>query len=536
MTSKFNKILYEYRDKLSISFCPENITTEMLYVEMNGSKDDYIYSDYYFNKNNRNALWEAYYIVVILQGNYSPPLQKQIKPTFIRNNSVSSIKNKTKPNFIRNKSVSLIKNKTKHSNSQKKLTKTNKSRKNKSRMPINIYKSISQHGGQVTFDTGLNTLTQLIIPGYNVFGSSLPTQRRPLLNSFFNLYQRYGIKDIISLQACGNTAVNTTGCNPLNPDIEKTTWILHPYYGGFIDFPFKDMTAGTEYLWYNFGNLIKNHYKSVTITPQSVLKTILTNAINRVTVPLRLQYQVVDTDPRTDKGLLIHCLAGYGRTGAALLYMLLYFIFNNMNHQERIYYLTTPYFGMNKRMRFYNMLINLLFNNIKIPDSRGYDDVLHNNGFQPVFIINELFNVNSIHRYYLFIQRINFIFYILAQTFSIPTVCKYDNTGKVFSSYNIVNVTILQMQSPIIPVPSLTSLPSRVIPDPSLTSVPSRVIPDPPFTSVSSPPLSEVSPIPSTLLTRRRVTSPPSPPLSEVLPVPSSQVTSVSPNQFILEL
>jgi hypothetical protein len=60
---EFNRILDKERDLLSISYLPEEITTQMLYYEMNGSSLDN--SEVSIYKNDRLTLWRAYYITVI---------------------------------------------------------------------------------------------------------------------------------------------------------------------------------------------------------------------------------------------------------------------------------------------------------------------------------------------------------------------------------------------------------------------------------------------------------------------------------------
>jgi hypothetical protein len=240
--------------------------------------------------------------------------------------------------------------------------------------------------------TGTRPWTTLVkINNLHVYGSSIPHEDVYNCMATLKFYMHVkNIKRIISLHAC-DIATNADHCNgTLYPDktidqhYESRVWNalkdmskLHnedPYIE-FVNHYIQDMTAGTLTEWsalynYNYANP------------------------NQIT--------------------LIHCAAGFGRTGSILFLIWLNSKYEN-NHRS-MNEIWDPFLGFPNG---FDMIINLqdeFFNNIILDNNPVQNDECNDDiiAFDPANIVDELFNVMgknrllSLYLINLLITRINY--------------------------------------------------------------------------------------------------------------------------------
>jgi len=258
--------------------------------------------------------------------------------------------------------------------------------------------------GPDTFNTLVNIIPNNGANSIQVFGSSLPyvnvdDETRCFNTLAFYMY-RHEIRRIISFQACG---LNPGG-NHLQtydatyPTMENDTWNmlkllkrdhrLNPSYV-FTDLFCRDMTQGTINFWNDL------------------------DAIN-----------FIGDDNRS----LLHCYAGYGRTGSALFFLILKEAiatgFCNVN------VLLSPFIGLGNSNDMYDQLKHVLNHRIEInqnPVNGAFQAEINN--FDATEIADEVFNINGGDTYNanLLISRINLIFTVIGNRFMGPgnQICLY---------------------------------------------------------------------------------------------------------------
>ena len=237
-----------------------------------------------------------------------------------------------------------------------------------------------------------NTLTTIMNFPQKIYlwGSSIPSQGNNT-NLFetlaFYMYFKQ-INRIVSLQSCAldeNTPMvqnpnNDYECrvDPLFQNVEDKMWDNLKYINNnklnnrsieLLNYAIEDMTAGTINSWIN-----------ITSLPD-------------ITKP--------------ENSTLIHCYAGFGRTGSILAYYI-------MKHSGLTKVnLLQPYFGTGYESNHcYEVLITIIMDHVKIDTSgliAGTDIYNRINGFNPKDMVDEFFNISSVFHGRLFLTRINYI-------------------------------------------------------------------------------------------------------------------------------
>lgn len=237
------------------------------------------------------------------------------------------------------------------------------------------------------------------IPVY-IYGSSLPINRG--IPSLYNYFRNtVGIETIISFQNCDNTIDQThhqccesKGYYVRGAKSQETEWTK--LGGTFINNELKDMTPGSID---NFDILINHRvWESPT---------------------------------------LIHCLAGYGRTGTALLYY--WFRTQTLYGKRDIYRVKSSNYEIiwgydkmqqkyldttNSQTMFYVLKLNFI-KCLSLYSGPGWNTYTRNSGsFNINDLVDEVFNIDNLFHANLFITRINYILLYTAMFLDAQT----DNT------------------------------------------------------------------------------------------------------------
>jgi hypothetical protein len=228
-----------------------------------------------------------------------------------------------------------------------------------------------------------NTLVKTIMPNY-LYGTSLPIDNARLsMRSVLAFYMyRKEINMIIDLHACGlGTPLYAPSNCPTPLNKEELIWYDlksktpenkdNPNIQ-FHNYPIPDMTAGCLRVW------------------------------NKISA-----YRF---DKPENKGI-VHCLAGYGRTGCYLLFQtLLYRIDKSM--------LGTPFLSslITNSFDFYSKLVQTMKDNLIVDDDPVVNDIYNSRitAFSKNRLLQELFSINTLFKANLLIARINLILLFIA--------------------------------------------------------------------------------------------------------------------------
>ena len=305
-------------------------------------------------------------------------------------------KNKNKNKYTHTNKNFINKNKYTHTNKNFINKKRNISIKKGGVPPPSLHYPINKPLMNPQWNLGIqhkwNTLTTLVNFPQKIYlwGSSIPSQGNNT-NLFetlaFYMYFKQ-INRIVSLQSCAldeNTPMVQTPNNdyecrvdPLFQNVEDKMWDNLKYINNnklnnrsieLLNYAIEDMTAGTINSWIN-----------ITSLPD-------------ITKP--------------ENSTLIHCYAGFGRTGSILAYYI-------MKHSTLAkVHLLQPYFGIGyDSIQCYDGLNMILMDHVKIDTSgliAGTDIYNRINGFNPKDMVDEFFNISSVFFGRLFLTRINYI-------------------------------------------------------------------------------------------------------------------------------
>jgi protein tyrosine phosphatase len=237
----------------------------------------------------------------------------------------------------------------------------------------------------------------------NVYGMQLPHQfdRVKLLGTMYKLHKS-GIYSIVDLQDC-NSGINGghpmitkgVGCNLFDRNCEIDMWALAiatsdvsppPNNAKYYGIEYADMSAGTLRTW---------------------------NAIS-----------TIKNIKGENNKLVVHCLAGAGRTGSVILYLLM----RDSQPKESNSIkedISKLYFGCDSIPKFIETKLLPYFTVVD-------DDVLIDNRYFIKHMIAELFELgekkDDIDRIILFRKRLNFIIVFLAREFDITEFVTYHHT------------------------------------------------------------------------------------------------------------
>ena len=251
--------------------------------------------------------------------------------------------------------------------------------------------------------------TLVKIDGLEVYGSSIPHQNIHKCLATFQFYMHVkNIKRIISLQGCDvEDGVSTDNCQgflypnktKIDKKYESRIWnalkevsLLHSEDTNieFVNHKIVDMTAGNLTEWrvlYNYD------YKN------------------------------------KDQITLIHCLAGFGRTGSILFLIWLKQYYENPDITENV---STPYLGYSNGSIMITTL-TLLFNRVLFLDDDTNNGICNEDikSFDPKLIMEELTNIRdrdgkvSLHLVNLLIVRMNYIRICLGIGFKVTKIFLY---------------------------------------------------------------------------------------------------------------
>jgi hypothetical protein len=293
--------------------------------------------------------------------------------------------------------------------SKKKMRKNYKSNKNKSKKRGTFLKGGSRHtNAQLTLNNPPsprwrpNWSTVVNVVGLQLYGTSLPFWNQADMENILRFYLfRKDINKVISLQACGTPeqlAQAPAHCDP-PADLENTTFYAEKARSNstnvdpnveFINIFIRDMTPGTIVAW---GRL--SSYRFDTLENKTI----------------------------------IHCLAGFGRTGSALLFYIMYYKLNVFD------ILLNSFFNKNNSAGMYNFIRTLMQQNIVLDNNPAENNPWNGPGprtiaaFNPANVMTETTSLvdrlgqPDIYHANLLISRINYciLFFAYQQCVSVGT-------------------------------------------------------------------------------------------------------------------
>jgi hypothetical protein len=306
--------------------------------------------------------------------------------------------------------------------SKKKMRKNYKSNKNKSKKRGTFLKGGSRHtNAQLTLNNPPsprwrpNWSTVVNVVGLQLYGTSLPIWTQADMQNTFKFFLfRKDINRVISLHACGTpqgAAIHAQDCRPVanpNSNLENTTFAATKAMSSstnvdpdvqFIDLFIQDFTPGSLAVWQQLSS-----------------------------------YRFDKVENKT----LIHCLAGFGRTGSVLL-------FNIINYKLNIFdILLNRFFNRADSEAMYNYIRTLIQQNIVIDNNPAENNPWNGTigAFSPNRILNEVTDIRDVAHANMLITRINYCILFFAQQHCLVPgtpmwLYRKFNVGDVPTVYNV---------------------------------------------------------------------------------------------------
>lgn len=235
--------------------------------------------------------------------------------------------------------------------------------------------------------------------GLNLYGTSLPLWDRFSMENIFRFYLfRKGIKRVISLQGCGSLD-------------QPPPWNNIQSCGSGFDLMLEDRVFHET----------KNMSQVTQYDPhvEIVYHTIADMSAGSLVTWAGLTQHYVDA---CDEMTIVHCYAGYGRTGSVLLF----FILNKYGPGAAMWggaNGTTQWFGLADSNAMLVFLRDILRTNLVIDDNVRENSVPINQvigRFNPTDLVTEVFKYDTLFNVNLMISRINVIILCLAARNQVP--------------------------------------------------------------------------------------------------------------------
>lgn len=309
---------------------------------------------------------------------------------------------------------------------------------NSATIPLNFRRSANEHW---------HTITK--IHGLNIYGSSLPKfQFDGFGNPFsesdtWDAYKNFiffltvlNIRTIISLQGCSDPRIRTPGGLDL-PGVSNNTTCRnyrpigpygHTWEDDFYDAA-KQHLDGLKDEFRTQAALDAMRFRNITISDMAV-------GSSNAWVQLA---QVPDTR-LNPTSTLIHCYAGYGRTGTALLFYLM----RDINVITARLNLPDGFLGFGNSANMYNALYMALNTNLEYPPEGDGPQQTNIRRFNKQNAVDEVFDINSLACAVRFVARMNNILFCIGAVRQIPNIPIYTiptglrNPGNIFQlSYRV---------------------------------------------------------------------------------------------------